>query len=63
MSALTIILVRHAEKPGREFPGPGLTADGTQSEESLVVRGCSGRAPGRRCSAPASAAATIRGPA
>ena len=39
MSALTIILVRHAEKPGGDFPGPGLTIDGEDSGKSLVVRG------------------------
>ncbi|MBE7220038.1 MAG: histidine phosphatase family protein, partial [Caulobacteraceae bacterium] len=39
MSALTIILVRHAEKPDRGFPGPGLTSDGKTDDESLVVRG------------------------
>ena len=39
MSALTLILVRHAEKPKRGFPGPGLTVEGKADKESLVVRG------------------------
>ena len=39
MSALTILLVRHAEKPGEAFPGPGLSQDGKKDDESLVIRG------------------------
>jgi hypothetical protein len=39
MSALTILLVRHAEKPGEDFPGPGLTPDGKKNDKSLVIRG------------------------
>ena len=39
MSVLTLILVRHAEKPDRGFPGPGLTVDGERNDESLVIRG------------------------
>ena len=39
MSALTIMLVRHAEKPGGAFPGPGLTPEGEEDDKSLVVRG------------------------
>lgn len=35
----TIILIRHAEKPGGEWPGPGFTEDGTEDPESLVIRG------------------------
>src|SRR4051812_20332432 len=35
----TIILIRHAEKPGGEWPGPGLSEDGTEDPESLVIRG------------------------
>jgi len=39
MSTLTIMLVRHAEKPGEAFPGPGLDPKGAQNDESLVIRG------------------------
>jgi broad specificity phosphatase PhoE len=35
----TVILIRHAEKPGGDWPGPGLTEEGTDDQESLVVRG------------------------
>ena len=28
MSALTILVIRHAEKPGEDWPGPGLTENG-----------------------------------
>jgi hypothetical protein len=39
MSALTILIIRHAEKPGENWPGPGLTDKGEQDTESLVIRG------------------------
>jgi len=39
MSALTILIIRHAEKPGEAWPGPGLTADGAADDKSLVIRG------------------------
>ena len=39
MSDLTIFIVRHAEKPGGNWPGPGLTVDGEQNKKSLAVRG------------------------
>jgi hypothetical protein len=39
MSALTILIIRHAEKPGESWPGPGLTADGAADKKSLVIRG------------------------
>ncbi|HKI13800.1 MAG TPA: histidine phosphatase family protein, partial [Roseiarcus sp.] len=39
MSALTILIIRHAEKPGESWPGPGLTAEGAGDKKSLVVRG------------------------
>jgi hypothetical protein len=39
MNALTILLIRHAEKPGEEWSGPGLTVEGEQDTESLVIRG------------------------
>ena len=35
----TVILIRHAEKPGGDWPGPGLTEEGIEDPESLVVRG------------------------
>jgi hypothetical protein len=39
MSALTIIIIRHAEKPGESWPGSGLTQDGVPDKKSLVIRG------------------------
>ncbi|GLS42861.1 histidine phosphatase family protein [Methylobacterium brachythecii] len=39
MSALTIILARHAEKPQSGYPGPGTDVDGNDDDKSLVVRG------------------------
>ncbi len=39
MSALTVLIIRHAEKPEGDWPGPGLTLDGQPDEASLVVRG------------------------
>jgi hypothetical protein len=39
MSALTILIIRHAEKPHRSWPGPGLTAAGEPDDRSLVIRG------------------------
>jgi hypothetical protein len=38
-SPLTILIIRHAEKPGEIWPGPGLTRQGTQDDKSLVIRG------------------------
>lgn len=39
LSALTIYFIRHAEKPNEEWPGPGLTDQGTIDAKSLVIRG------------------------
>jgi hypothetical protein len=41
MTALTIFIIRHAEKPDANQPalGPGLMEDGTEDSESLVIRG------------------------
>jgi hypothetical protein len=39
MPGLTILIIRHAEKPGEAWPGPGLRSDGTPDEEALVIRG------------------------
>jgi hypothetical protein len=39
MSALIILIIRHAEKPGESWPGPGLTVDGVPDGKSLVIRG------------------------
>jgi hypothetical protein len=39
MSALTILIIRHAEKPGESWPGPGFKPDGTSDGKSLVIRG------------------------
>ena len=37
--ALTILIIRHAEKPDEAWPGPGLTEQGENDTESLVIRG------------------------
>ena len=34
-----VMLIRHAEKPGGAWPGPGLTEKGVEDKESLVIRG------------------------
>ena len=39
MPTLTILIIRHAEKPGESWRGPGLTPDGAVDDKSLVVRG------------------------
>jgi len=39
MAALTLIIIRHAEKPKEEWPGPGLTIEGSPDDKSLVLRG------------------------
>jgi hypothetical protein len=39
MSALTVLIIRHAEKPGGAWPGPGLNAAGQEDKKSLVIRG------------------------
>jgi hypothetical protein len=39
MSVLTILIIRHAEKPRESWPGSGLTPDGVPDEKSLVIRG------------------------
>jgi hypothetical protein len=41
MSALTVLVIRHAEKPDPNDPdlGPGLTATGMEDKDSLVIRG------------------------
>ena len=36
--ALTLLIIRHAEKPDGSWPGPGLTPDGSE-DKSLVIRG------------------------
>jgi len=38
-SPLTILIIRHAEKPGEIWPGPGLTQEGKEDDKSLVIRG------------------------
>ena len=37
--ALTLLIIRHAEKPYGSWPGPGLTPDGSDDKKSLVIRG------------------------
>jgi hypothetical protein len=39
MSAVTVLIIRHAEKPDRGELGPGLTANGEKDKKSLVIRG------------------------
>jgi hypothetical protein len=39
MAKLTVLMIRHAEKPKEDWPGPGLTADGQDDKKSLVIRG------------------------
>jgi hypothetical protein len=39
VSALTILIIRHAEKPREAWPGPGLKPEATPDEESPVIRG------------------------
>jgi len=39
VSELAILIIRHAEKPGETWPGPGLTVDGAEDKKSLVLRG------------------------
>jgi len=41
MSALTVLVIRHAEKPDPNDPdlGPGLAATGMEDKHSLVIRG------------------------
>jgi hypothetical protein len=62
MSALTILIIRHAEKPEESWPGPGLKPEGLPDGKSLVIGAGSARAPGRPCSAPDSAAMFSRSP-
>ncbi len=38
-SPLTILIIRHAEKHGEIWPGPGLTREGKEDDKSLVIRG------------------------
>jgi hypothetical protein len=42
MSSLTVLVIRHAEKPEANDPdhlGPGLTSNGVENTHSLVIRG------------------------
>src|SRR5258708_4600488 len=39
MDALTLFIIRHAEKPGDTWPGPGFMDNGVSDTESLVIRG------------------------
>jgi hypothetical protein len=39
MSSLTLLIIRHAEKPGEGFPGDGFTEAGEADDKSLVIRG------------------------
>jgi hypothetical protein len=39
MDALTLFIIRHAEKPGDEWPGQGLMPNEISDTESLVLRG------------------------
>jgi hypothetical protein len=37
--SLTLMVIRHAEKPGETWPGPGLTEAGEINPKSLAIRG------------------------
>lgn len=39
MPSLTLLIIRHAEKPDGAWPGPGLTDSGAPDVDSLVIRG------------------------
>jgi hypothetical protein len=39
MDQLTLMIIRHAEKPKKAWPGPGLTIEGEPDGKSLVIRG------------------------
>jgi hypothetical protein len=41
MSALTVLVIRHGEKPDPDHPDapPGLTSDGVKDKHSLLIRG------------------------
>jgi hypothetical protein len=39
MSALSILIIRHAEKPNEAWAGPGMTPEGIADQKSLVIRG------------------------
>jgi hypothetical protein len=39
MSALTVFIIRHGEKPKELWPGAGLQENGSRNKKSLVIRG------------------------
>jgi hypothetical protein len=39
MSSLTLLIIRHAEKPKENWPGPGYDEKGVENSKSLVIRG------------------------
>jgi hypothetical protein len=39
MAAFTVLIIRHGEKSGEQWPGPGLTKNGNPNDKSLVIRG------------------------
>jgi hypothetical protein len=39
VSELTVLIIRHGEKPGEAWPGPGLNRRGQENPKGLVVRG------------------------
>ena len=39
MTPLTLLIIRHAEKPDEAWPGPGFTENGIEDGKSLVIRG------------------------
>ena len=62
MAGLTVLIIRHAEKPDEGWPGLGLTAAAQPDRKSLVLRGWQGLAPGRRCLGAGAVARIIRNP-
>jgi hypothetical protein len=50
MSALTILIIRHAEKQGESWSGSGLMPNGVPDKNSLVIAVGNGLAAGPRYS-------------
>jgi hypothetical protein len=39
VTSLTLLIIRHGEKPVEAFPGSGFTEEGDEDDKSLVIRG------------------------
>jgi hypothetical protein len=62
MPALPLMIIRHAEKPKRVRPGPGLTIKETRRKSHLSFAAGSGPARGRGCLARVSAKPIFHSP-